>query len=382
MVTLTSLRCIVKGIAAAFFTATVSYAGVFQSFEAENLDISSYGADYEVTWNEAGASNNAYVHFQNPGPTTTGAWLRFGFTNSEEGSYNVTVYYKARDNRAKCLTRIAGDYVGTEMDQYNQDAVHQVAFSVGMVSLTAGYHYMSFTVNGKNDNNNTGYYMLTIDKIEFDPVSFPDLWFKSDDIVQLVTPADRVAVGTPTSGSTAALEVSSGNIQVSSDGEAPSTVIDRSRIELNGQLSETAILTDDELTFSRVTGEQTSVSPTGISVANNSAQTQISPSSITTGTIYVGTDGWSITAPDFVFKKDYELMPLKDVEKFVDTHKHLPDMPSAESMEESGSVNLVEMNLKLLKKIEELTLHSIEQEKRTIEQEKRIIALEKVANEK
>lgn len=158
-------------------------------------------------------------------------------------------------------------------------------------------------------------------------------------------------------------------------GGATSTVIEDARIELNGNLSENALLTDDYLQFSRVTGEQTSVGPSSISVDNGLSQTLITSSSIRTGTVYVGTSGWSITAPDYVFKKDYELMPLKEVEKFVTTHKHLPDIPSAKSMEENGSVDLVGMNLKLLKKIEELTLHSIEQEKR-------IIALEKSAEVK
>ena len=69
--------------------------------------------------------------------------------------------------------------------------------------------------------------------------------------------------------------------------------------------------------------------------------------------------GWS----DFVFEDDYYLRPLTDVEAFIQTHKHLPDIPSAQEVEENG-VNLGEMESKLLQKIEELTLYIIEQEKR------------------
>jgi hypothetical protein len=66
---------------------------------------------------------------------------------------------------------------------------------------------------------------------------------------------------------------------------------------------------------------------------------------------------------DFVFEDNYHLKDLSDVEAFIKSNKHLPEIPSAEEMEEAG-VNLAEMNKLLLMKVEELTLYSIEQEKR------------------
>ncbi len=65
---------------------------------------------------------------------------------------------------------------------------------------------------------------------------------------------------------------------------------------------------------------------------------------------------------DFVFEEDYELRELSEVETFIITNKHLPDIPSAAAMEENG-VNLAEMNKLLLQKIEELTLYAIEKDK-------------------
>jgi hypothetical protein len=65
---------------------------------------------------------------------------------------------------------------------------------------------------------------------------------------------------------------------------------------------------------------------------------------------------------DFVFEPNYHLKDLTEVEAFIKTNKHLPDIPSAAEMEEAG-VNLAEMNKLLLMKVEELTLYSIEQEK-------------------
>ena len=66
--------------------------------------------------------------------------------------------------------------------------------------------------------------------------------------------------------------------------------------------------------------------------------------------------------PDYVFKPDYELMPLNKVEQFIQTNNHLPGIPSAKQVETEG-VNLAEMNAKLLQKVEELTLYIINQQK-------------------
>jgi hypothetical protein len=68
--------------------------------------------------------------------------------------------------------------------------------------------------------------------------------------------------------------------------------------------------------------------------------------------------GWS----DFVFEKDYNLMPLADVDKYIKENNHLPGVPSANEVISNGN-NLGEMDAILLKKIEELTLYVIELKK-------------------
>lgn len=67
--------------------------------------------------------------------------------------------------------------------------------------------------------------------------------------------------------------------------------------------------------------------------------------------------------PDYVFEKTYDLMSLKELEKIITLHKHLPEVPSANDVARDG-VAVGEMQKILLKKIEELTLHIIAQEKR------------------
>jgi len=62
---------------------------------------------------------------------------------------------------------------------------------------------------------------------------------------------------------------------------------------------------------------------------------------------------------DYVFEEDYNLMSLTDLSSFIKTNKHLPEVAPAAQMETEG-INLSDMNMLLLKKVEELTLYVIE----------------------
>jgi hypothetical protein len=68
--------------------------------------------------------------------------------------------------------------------------------------------------------------------------------------------------------------------------------------------------------------------------------------------------------PDYVFEEDYPLMPLEDLKEFVQTHKHLPNIRSEQEYEELGHVDLGELSVKLLEKVEELTLYTLILEER------------------
>ncbi len=89
---------------------------------------------------------------------------------------------------------------------------------------------------------------------------------------------------------------------------------------------------------------------------------------------------------DFVFESDFKLMPLCELEKYINEQKHLPEVASAKEMKENGT-DLGNLNSKLLQKVEELTLYAIEQNKSLKEQAKKneeqaikIEALEKAVN--
>jgi len=85
----------------------------------------------------------------------------------------------------------------------------------------------------------------------------------------------------------------------------------------------------------------------------------------------------SVPAPDYVFEADYDLNSLEELQYYINTHGHLPNIPSAAELEVDGIV-LGDMNMKLLEKIEELTLYILEQHKNQIRLEKRITELEKL----
>ncbi|KAA1243985.1 hypothetical protein F0000_18720 [Aquimarina sp. RZ0] len=79
--------------------------------------------------------------------------------------------------------------------------------------------------------------------------------------------------------------------------------------------------------------------------------------------------------PDYVFSDTYKLPSLQQVESHITTNGHLPNIPSATEVSENG-ILLGEMNVKLLEKIEELTLYTIAQEKKITNQESRNQRLE------
>ncbi|HWA07413.1 MAG TPA: hypothetical protein VG961_12750 [Ignavibacteria bacterium] len=68
--------------------------------------------------------------------------------------------------------------------------------------------------------------------------------------------------------------------------------------------------------------------------------------------------GWA----DFVFKPEYKLMSLSELEYYIKENGHLPEIPTEQEVTENG-VELGNISSKLLQKIEELTLHLIEQNK-------------------
>lgn len=88
---------------------------------------------------------------------------------------------------------------------------------------------------------------------------------------------------------------------------------------------------------------------------------------VTAKRVKVTASGWA----DYVFDSAYQLAPLSRVEKYIRENKHLPDVPSAATVEKEG-VSVGDTQVLLLKKIEELTLYIIEQNKQLATQGKQL----------
>lgn len=111
-------------------------------------------------------------------------------------------------------------------------------------------------------------------------------------------------------------------------------------------------------------------------ISKNDAMLEVN-GNIHTKEVKVDLIGW----PDYVFAKKYNLRSLKEVEKHIKEKGHLPNIPSAKEVSEEGGIELGKMNAKLLEKIEELTLYTIQQEKSLHKKDLKIEKLEKETNE-
>jgi len=79
---------------------------------------------------------------------------------------------------------------------------------------------------------------------------------------------------------------------------------------------------------------------------------------------------------DFVFEEEYDLIRLPEIETYIKTHGHLPEIPSEVQVLAEG-IDLGKMNRLLLQKVEELTLHLIAKEKEITTLQKQSIAIDK-----
>jgi hypothetical protein len=115
----------------------------------------------------------------------------------------------------------------------------------------------------------------------------------------------------------------------------------------------------------------------GTDLTSNTAGYKLSVNGYIRAKKIVVQTGWA----DFVFKKEYCLKPLSEVENFIQQNGHLPEIPAAADIETNGA-DLGEVARLQMQKIEELTLYVIEQNKKIEEQNKRIKALEQMIEKK
>jgi hypothetical protein len=98
----------------------------------------------------------------------------------------------------------------------------------------------------------------------------------------------------------------------------------------------------------------------GIGTTNPTERLQVVGNLKISGNILYGAPEEPV--PDYVFEPDYKLMPIEELQRYMEKEKHLPNVPNAGEIKEKG-LNLGEFQMKLLEKIEELALYSVQQAK-------------------
>ena len=129
---------------------------------------------------------------------------------------------------------------------------------------------------------------------------------------------------------------------------------------------------DNRTTKTRATTSRMFISSSGeVGIGTTTPREKLSVNGkIRAKEIKVEIENW----PDYVFKNDYKLLSLADVKRHIATKGHLPNMPSAAVIKEQGAA-LGALNVKLLEKIEELTLYTLEQEAQLQQQQHTIKTL-------
>lgn len=123
-------------------------------------------------------------------------------------------------------------------------------------------------------------------------------------------------------------------------------------------INSTGELIVSEPTYGAIYTSSNNAGNVGIGTTNPDAKLSVN-GNIHAKEVKVDLTGWS----DFVFYDSYHLPTLQEVETHIKEKGHLKDIPSAKEVAENG-IELGEINAKLLQKIEELTLYTIEQEKK------------------
>ena len=142
-------------------------------------------------------------------------------------------------------------------------------------------------------------------------------------------------------------------ISVDSDGEM-SLVSDSAPLSLEGA----------SITLRGKVGINTTSTVTGYSLS-------VDGGIITDEVLIRNVEDW----PDYVFCEDHILMPLGELRHYYNENHHLPEIPSTQEVEEQG-IDVADMQKLLLKKIEELTLYTVEQQRLIEELQAKIDRLE------
>jgi hypothetical protein len=189
------------------------------------------------------------------------------------------------------------------------------------------------------------------------------IWYETDDGIYYNMPDKNVGIGTNTPTST--LEVYGSNDQV--DDRNFKVIFPEGGPLLNAEFSALTNLSSTLNGWTAMYANQGSSAAAGVFQGK-----VIVDGTLNAREVEIKQNVWA----DYVFNNDYKLKPLSEVEQFIKENKHLPNVPTEKEVIENG-VNVAEMNVTMMEKIEELTLYIIEQQKKIEELQEKVEELSK-----
>lgn len=325
----------------------IGYDALYQSTSARNNAIHNIGVGYQSLYSIQHGANNIAIGANS---------LR----SATDGSNNVSVGY---NSGYSTTTAIGNIYIGKQTGYSNISGVKNV-----FIGDSAGYY--------STGNNNTYLGNFTGRGASSSPGSVSNVGIGSGVMDDITSAHENTVIGYNAGG---ALTTGSHNVLIGYNAGSTLTTADSvlyisnssgipliygnfstARIGLGttSPLAKLDIKTSLDTLPAIVVKNQSDV--VNFRVRGN-GYVEARDFYVKTGTIF----------PDYVFEKDYDLKSLSEVEKYITDNKHLPDVPSASEIKNSG-LNLADMDATLLKKIEELTLYIIELKKENEEQQKEI----------
>lgn len=313
---------------------------------------------YDGSGAGTGGSEGTYVGY-NAGATTTSA------KNSFFGAYS------GRVNTTGTLNTFLGAYSGYSNTTAGSNTF--VGYHAGYTNTSGGFNTFIGNLSGKF--NTTGFWnvFMGLQSGYNNTTGSSNLFLGNNAGFSNLTGEGNIAIGVNSGYSNTAgnnnifIGTSAGNAETGSDklyianSNTPNPLI-------KGDFANSTLI------FNGKVGVSTSTFPTTVGTANVSAYKLFVKGGILTEEVRIRT-GWA----DYVFEKDYNLKSLREIEKFIQKYGHLPNVPSAQKIEAEG-LSVGEISRIQQEKIEELTLHLIEQSKKIEKQEEKIDELSKLVN--
>jgi hypothetical protein len=325
-----------------------------------------------------GTWSNAYALFGQNSNNVNGAALGVGYSTTDDVANIValapSIAWKPLRIASGTTYFAINGVTKMTLDGAGQLSVNGVINSSGYMSNSQGVYVDGGTNVGIN--NNAGFQYLS---------------FRTNGIDNrmVIDPSGKIGIGNSSP---------SYKLQVHGPDGGPTVVFANDNFASNNGLDGSLFINSNSST--KIATLESGGANSGLAFATNASGSLVSAMNIiSNGNVGIGTTvpdqlltvlgtihakqvnvDLSVPGPDYVFDKNYKLKPLSQVSRYVAQNKHLPEIPSAATMEKTG-INVGDLNMKLLKKVEELTLYLIEKDKQVNDLKNQLDQQIKVSNQ-